>query len=486
MRIKIKHKLFLALLAASGLTAVCLAMIMQWSISRGFLHYVNTLDEQRLERSAAALSDLYDRQGSWDFVRRHPRRVLHEIGRRMAAGSEEEAGEPDNLTSTRPRREMRPSLRPPRRRSGSGWRFEARLLLFDANHRLIFGHGPVPADIKLQPLVNADKNTVGYLGLLPRRKISERNQLRFIRSQKDTLALITGMVLLISGLLALPLARRLVAPLTALALATRRLAGGDYTYRVAADSSDELGRLARDFNSLAFSLEKNEQSRRQWVADISHELRTPIAVLRGEIEALEDGVRPLTLEAIGSLNVEIRRLTRLVDDLYQLSLSDAGGLTYRKQRIDLGKQLDRVLVSHRPELARRGIELEARLPEEGEFMVFADPERLQQLFANLLDNSRKYTDSPGRLRVSVSGRRGKVIILIEDSAPGVPETDLDQIFERLYRVEGSRSRATGGAGLGLSICRNIVEAHQGSIAARPSELGGLAIEISLPLDEEEP
>jgi two-component system sensor histidine kinase BaeS len=486
MRIKIKYRLFLALLAASALTAVSLAVIMQWSISRGFLRYVNTLDEQRLERAAATLSDLYDRQGSWAFVRRNPRRVLHEIGRRMAAGDDGEAEGPEITSPARNREERRPGHRPSMRRPGLGHRFEARLLLFNAERQLILGHGPVPTDIKLEPLIDDKNNTVGYLGLSPRRKLSERNQLRFVRRQKDTLALISVMVLLISGLLALPLARRLVAPITALALATRRLAGGDYTYRVAADSSDELGRLARDFNSLAFSLEKNEQSRRQWVADISHELRTPISVLRGEIEALEDGVRPLTLEAIGSLNAEVRRLTRLVDDLYQLSLSDAGGLTYRKQRFDLGKQLGRVLASHLPELASRGIELETRLPEEGEFMVFADPDRLQQLFANLLDNSRKYTDSPGRLRVSVSGRQGRVTILIEDSAPGVPETDLDQIFERLYRVEDSRSRATGGAGLGLSICRNVVEAHQGSIAARPSELGGLAIEISLPLDEEEP
>lgn len=288
-------------------------------------------------------------------------------------------------------------------------------------------------------------------------------------------------MLIVVMILSLPLARRIVRPIEAMAAATHDLASGKYSVRVPVATSDELGQLARDFNSMALALEQNEKARRQWVADISHELRTPLSVLRGEIEALMEGIRKTSPEAIASLYAEALRLHRLVDDLYQLSLSDVGALTYRKEDVDLAEVLNDSIESYSVELLRKGITITKDISRRAKVIVFADDERLRQLFSNLLDNSLKYTDAGGNLVVRLSRNYDQVEVDFEDSAPGVPEEELDKLFDRLYRVEGSRNRDSGGAGLGLAICRSIVEAHSGIISAHPSSLGGLLIRVSLPI-----
>ncbi len=291
-----------------------------------------------------------------------------------------------------------------------------------------------------------------------------------------------GMVLVVV-IFSIPLAKRLVQPIKAMAAATHDLALGKYTVRVPISSTDELGQLARDFNEMALTLEKNEKARRQWVADISHELRTPLAVLRGEIEALLEGVRSTTPKAIRPLHAEVLRLHRLVEDLYQLALSDLGTLTYHKENLNLAEVLRDSIEPYRAEFTRKSIKLSADISQVLEFTVFADRERLHQLLANLLDNSLKYTESGGDFVICLACHNGKATIDFEDSAPRVQEEEMDRLFDRLYRVEGSRSRATGGAGLGLAICRNIVEAHDGTIAAYPSPLGGVLIKVTLPVTD---
>jgi two-component system sensor histidine kinase BaeS len=174
-------------------------------------------------------------------------------------------------------------------------------------------------------------------------------------------------------------------------------------------------------------------------------------------------------------------LGRLVDDLYQISLTDIGALTYKKSVVDLVDSLRQELDSLQPEFTQKGIALRRAFCHRGELPIFADPGRLQQLFDNLLDNALKYTDAGGELLVRLEKRGDLAVVEFEDSAPGVPLEDLEKLFDRLFRVESSRNRATGGAGLGLAICKNIVEAHEGSIAALPSQKGGVLIRIELPL-----
>ncbi|WP_432823549.1 ATP-binding protein [Trichloromonas sp.] len=479
MRTGIKHRLFIALLAATGLVAVGMLLIMQWSIDRGFLQYVNTLEQERLERLAIELEQAYAEQLSWNFLHNDPINLF----RLMIRTLPERQFSPEQIE----RFERRMKRRHEEGGIGAGREpknanpdlFERRVVLQDSRRQVIFAPAKIPPSATFRPLLH-QRQTVGYLGLVPRKDLADANQLRFVRQQKWAMLLIAGLMLVVSALLALPLASRMVRPIRSLAQATRRLAAGDFSTRVPAARSDELGQLALDFNSLALALEKNEQARRQWVADISHELRTPLSVLRGEIEALQDGVRQPTPQAIGSLHSEALRLGRLVDDLYQLALSDVGALTYRKTELQLSDLLDQAIEPLKADFSRKEIALHFELPRDAGVPLFADAERLQQLFGNLLENSLKYTDAGGQLEIRLENADGAAVIHFSDSAPGVPETELDKLFDRLYRVESSRNRHTGGAGLGLSICRNIVEAHEGTISARPSPLGGLWISIRLP------
>jgi two-component system sensor histidine kinase BaeS len=272
-----------------------------------------------------------------------------------------------------------------------------------------------------------------------------------------------------------------LAPVKRIAASTHRLATGDYTTRVPASSNDELGRLAEDFNQLALALAKNEQLRRGFMADVSHELRTPLSVLKGELEAIEDGIRPMSLATVQSLQGEVATLGKLVNDLYELSLSDVGALSYRKTRIDVFEVLRSTLPAFRERFAEKSIGLELQLQDEDEAFCHADPDRLRQLFNNVFENAVRYTDAGGKLVVS-GFEDGRMLRLdFHDTKPGVPKEVLPHLFERFYRVESSRNRATGGAGLGLAISRNIVEAHQGSITADASPLGGLWISVSIPI-----
>ena len=479
MKIRITYRLFLVILAAALLSVVSMFFIMQWNIERGFRRYINDVEQAQFARLAVRLETSYATQGSWDFLRNEPDQWFRLIAESFPEGHHRP-----------PLEDMEGAPPPPPSHVGSGPQhfppgpphhdIHKLFILLDENKRPVFVQPGIPADVQLKQLQYHNR-TVGYLGLLPHHRLADEGQRRFLKDINTALSMIAGTIVLLAAGLSLPLARRLVQPIKALAAATDRLAAGEFSTRVPATSTDELGQLARGFNSLALTLEKNEQTRRQWVADISHELRTPLAILRGELEAIQDGIRLANLESIDSLHGEVIRLQRLVDDLYQLSLSDLGALTYRKVEMELEPLFTLALASYRSRFTDRGIAIEAAIPRAGKAVVFGDPERMHQLFANLFDNSLKYTDSGGTISVRLTCLDEHVTIDIEDSAPGVPGSEIDRLFERLYRVEASRNRAAGGAGLGLAICRNIVEAHAGTIEARPSPLGGLWIRVELPL-----
>ncbi len=459
MKVGITYRLFLSILAATFAAILCMFLVMQWSINRGFLRYLDTMAHDSMKSVSVNLARAYARHGNWDFLRAEPTywvtRALHEHDGPAPSARQEQ-------------------LRPPK----------LPLVILDADRRALFGHPEKHDTIRYRPIIH-NETIVGYVGHLPPRQFLSPPQLQFLQHQKSALiTAVLGLVLVVV-IFSLPLARRLVRPVRTVAAATRELALGRYAVRVPVTSSDELGQLASSFNAMAGALEKNEKARRQWVADISHELRTPIAVLRGEIEALMEGVRETTPEAVRSLHGEVMRLNRLVEDLHQLTLSDLGALTYRKESIDLAEVLTDSIDACQAEFDRKNITLNRDIsPEQSPVPVFADGERLQQLFSNLLENSLKYTDRGGVLVVRVQRKGVMIEIDFEDSAPGVPADKMEKLFDRLYRVETSRSRTSGGAGLGLAICRNIVEAHGGTITASSSSLGGLLMQVSLPREDE--
>jgi two-component system sensor histidine kinase BaeS len=485
MKFGVTYKLFLSILMAAGLAVISSAVIMQWKIHQGFLRYVNAVEKSGVSRLAGKLEQIYRNELSWDFLTRNPERWRQlvfsslpmenlppgEGAPLLDGGPPAEPSRPPDKGRPHPHGMLPPPL---------AHQFDQRLFLLDANGRILISQLAAPDTSMTTPLRYRGE-VVGYLGIVPRTLLpSDEPQRRFIREQEQALALTAGVVVFLAAALSLLMARRLVRPLRELATATHRLAAGEFSVRVPIDSRDELGQLAHDFNSLALTLEKNEEARRQWVADISHELRTPLAILRGEIEALQDGIRQPTPQTIQSLHGEVLHLGRLVEDLYQLSMSDVGALTYRKGDLDLGNLLSETVAAFRAEFSSKGIRVEESRSDRADATVFGDPERLRQLFSNLLDNSLKYTDSGGRLSVRLEGDDDTVAIDFQDSAPAVPAAEIKKLFDRLYRVDSSRNRSTGGAGLGLAICRNIVEAHAGTITAQPSSMGGLWIRIEFP------
>jgi two-component system sensor histidine kinase BaeS len=282
----------------------------------------------------------------------------------------------------------------------------------------------------------------------------------------------------LAAILAVLLARQLSKPIEAITRHIKELAAGKYGARLIPMSSDELGRLAVDTNRLAAALEQHETARRRWIADVSHELRTPIAVLRGEVEAVQDGIRENDDDFVHSVGIEVKRLSKLVDDLYQLSMSDIGALNYRFEPCPVAAVLEEAVAQFQGRLDECGISVRSTI--EAGVMCHGDKQRLAQLFANLLENTCRYTERPGTLEVELRADGDTISIDLADSAPGISDDEGRQLFEPLYRGERSRSRERGGAGLGLSICRKIVEAHRGTIVARPSAMGGVAIHIELP------
>jgi two-component system sensor histidine kinase BaeS len=220
------------------------------------------------------------------------------------------------------------------------------------------------------------------------------------------------------------------------------------------------------------------------LSDISHELRTPLTVIRGEIEALQDGIRQAGPEALQSLHAEVLRLNQLVDDLHQLMLADAGELPCHMTRVHLGAAIRPVLERYRSRAQAAGLALEWQLPSP-DLEVRADPGRIAQVLVNLLENSVRYTDRGGAIRVTLAGSGAAALLTVDDSAPGVAQGTYRQLFERLYREDSSRQRKDGaasGSGLGLAICKALVAAHGGTIEACPSPLGGLQVRLALPLE----
>lgn len=473
VRLGFTTKLVIGLVLTNTLLLGAVVAVSRWSFEKGLGDYLAKVDLQQVAPLATTLTADYARHGSWMFLRDDPR-----IWRRLV-------GEMFQTPGHDARRAARPAPRPfgPRRRMPPSrplfdpTGLHSRLRLLDANRQRIVGPPDNRGAVRLEALT-VDGKTIGWLSISPL-PLSENQLTAAFRAQQ--LRMFTWIALgalLITPLLAYKLGRYLLHPLHRLTSAAHSLAAGRYETRIPVETRDELGRLAADFNRLAGVLESNERLRREAMADVSHELRTPLSLLRAEIEALQDGVRPCNAQRLQSLHTTVQGLSRLVEDLYQLTLTDAGALTYRKERCDLTDLLNEAAHGAAQALAAHGLVLKVNAP--GPLPVTADPHRLRQLLDNLLKNSIRYTDSGGRVVLQARRSAGQVVLEVLDSAPAVDPDSLPRLFERFYRVEKSRSRARGGAGLGLAVGKSIVEAHGGNIQARPSPLGGLAIVVILP------
>lgn len=478
----LRVQVFLALLCFAVLLTLGSFVYSRMSFEHSFARYMEQKEGERNARLINALSIHYQVYGNWDNFKTDNRQwdLLIAQYRRVLR-----SGEPmDHLPSpfSLPA-EIREWLMPDSRFRG---RDRTRYTLLDKNQVLIAG-AQAPKEryflSRIQVPTSNGQKLVGYLGTPINPVLRDLFDNEFVDRQQTHFMIMSLVALVIAFICAIPLSFLLTKRVKILANYVQLLSKGQYQERINTKGKDEISTLAEHLNHLSHTLEQSEQTRKRWVADISHELRTPLAVLRADLEALEDGVRQFDHKSIARLQKHAARLTTLVNDLYELSLTDIGAMTYRKRSCNLNDLISELCATLEGKFTQAGLEFSLKLTNET-IHLFADPQRLQQLLLNLLNNSVNYTYTPGRVQLALMREHDKVIITIEDTAPGVVPELHEKLFERLYRAESSRSRETGGAGLGLSICRNIVDAHQGNIEISSSELGGLKVTITLPLQSQ--
>ena len=274
--------------------------------------------------------------------------------------------------------------------------------------------------------------------------------------------------LLAATLLGYLLTRRLLKPLSQMTRNTARIASGDYEVKIDANTHDEVGQLARAFNSMAESLEHIQELRKSMVIDVAHELRTPLTNIRGYLEAIQDGIISPDHETIESLHEETLHLAKLVEDILQLARADAAKTHLQRQPTDLHALIEDVLSLFKPQLDEKSIQPEfhrgAHPPE-----IAVDPQKIAQVCRNLLQNAVQYAPSEGRVRIQTEVSNGEMRISVANSGVGISKDELPYIFERFYRADKSRSRLSGGAGIGLAIVKELVEAHGGHVGAESTD-----------------
>ncbi len=484
MRLSLAVKMFVALF---GITAVTVGSVVTWTsltLRDSFSVYVATVALSQMDRQVEALQRSFAAHGDWSGLRDDP--VLWAGLMRGGPpprpwqgptepppGADRPPPSPGGFRAE----DDGPPPGPPSDADGNGP--GERLVLEDTAGHPVVGQ-PERLSHPGRRRLSLNGRPIGVL-LLDAGPIPHGMEATFLTDRLRDLYRAGALAVLLSGVAAVLLARHILAPIGLVTAAARRMASGDLAARIPTGRRDELGELVLDVNALARSLELSEASRRQWVADTSHELRTPLAVLQAQIEALQDGVQPVSERALGNLHGEVGRMNRLVSDLHDLSRADCGALGLRLEALEAGTLMAEVLTSFDARREAREIRVDAHGLAGASGPVNADSLKLRQVFGNILENAIRYTDPGGLIRVEGRVDGDRVAITVEDTAPGVPSSKLPLIFDRFFRVDMSRSRETGGSGLGLSICRAIVEAHAGTIEARPSVLGGLAVSVLLPM-----
>ncbi len=478
MNIGLIPKLLLSILLVFAVMVGGLVTAVYLTFEDDLSVYLRRVELEQVAPVATLLGERYAERGNWEFVRETP------------GGWHKLVAEAFGLT-------IPPGDSPPREVLG----MIPRIAVTDMQGRLVirppFGGPPglvgdeaveVQRDSRQPGLrlrnetemetwpINAAGQQVGWLKMVPTPVPTQGINRQFREDRLHTFYLAAIPALLFSIIIALPLGFHFLRPLQRLTRSLHTLAGGDYAVRLPTTRQDEVGLLARDFNELAEALERAEKMRREGMASISHELRTPLSTMIAEVEAMQDGIRPLNTTQLEHLGNSMEHLNRLVDDLYQLALADVGALVCDKGLIEWDEEINEVVESMRSKLETRGLEL--RVEVEQHTKILGDPLRLRQVILNLLENCWRYADAPGLVMVKLYSKGTQAILKISDSGPGVSDAILGTLFDRFSREESSRNRSFGGAGLGMALVKAIVEAHNGCVVAA-NEAGGLAVTIAI-------
>ena len=479
MRIRLVHTQALLLLSAVLMAVLAMGALSAWNLRNGFSDYLATRDVERLAQFALLVSENAERAGG--IASLEAKGIgLQELFREFGRGQ----GLPPMraLRDAMPSPEDRGIFSPPPRPVDSIDAFKDRVAVYGLDGQARLGRAlPHHARDTVERPVRIGSEVVAVVRMMKLKPVPTEVEVRFLNTQYQSIIAVACVLLLMALIGAFWISGHWVRPLIAVQAATEKIAQGEFDTRLDVTRSDEIGDAMRNINQMAVGLKKLEGARRQWIADMSHELRTPLTVLRGEIDALIDGVIALTPQAMLSLREEVLQLNALVDDLHLLAMSDLKALPCYFEEVDAASLLEGIVQRFALRASQLGLTLKLDLESETPMMVRWDAKRTEQLVSNLLDNSLRYTDAPGQVRVRLlGGEDNKVVMEVEDTAPGVSENDLLRIFEPLYRADAARGRSNGGSGLGLAICEQIVKAHHGVIRAEASALGGVLFHLELP------
>ena len=462
MKLSLRARLILSFLGAIAATAALVVILANRITTDRFTYLVSNTGQMHARNLAPLFADYYAEVGSWDGVE-----ALMDSYLDLSV----------------------PSMGRGRHGAMMGMMASAggRLLLVDAGAQIVADSQGQDVGIRLAatdldtgaPIVVGDRQ-VGTLILASGMGTLTADESAFLSQVKWLMvvaAIVAGLAVLLVGTLQ---ARRIVAPVRALADAARRVAGGEFA-QIPVTSRDELGEMAMAFNTMAAELKRQHTLRRRAMADIAHELRTPLSVLQIDLESIEDGLTEPTTEVVARLQEEVALLNRLVEDLRMLSLAEAGELHMEVQPVEVGNLVQMVVERVRGTALEKGVGLRSEIGESVP-PVAGDAQRLSQVLFNLLSNAVRHTPEGGQITVTAQLIESKEVrITVQDNGEGIPADELPHVFERFYRTNHALSSDLGGSGLGLAIARSLVEAHGGRIWAESVEGEGSTFAFVLPV-----
>ncbi|MXZ91146.1 MAG: HAMP domain-containing protein [Chloroflexi bacterium] len=474
-RFGIRLRLILGFAAVLALSMIAAAVCTGFAAHREVSHIQDEQDRVRAGRIHSALADYYDEAGDWDGLQDFVNRIGFQSEREIVVLDADGVVVADN--------------RPLRRRHD------------DRGHRVLFNagipRGPLPPPQYFTPIMS-DGSEVGAVAIAAGRRggpvyifpdshsdepHDEEPPLTQFTERVNRSLIVAGFVAGVVGIiLVLLLSRRILGSIGGLTAAARRLGGGDLSSRVNVKGSDEIAELGHAFNNMADAVEDSERQRRSMVADVAHELRTPLSNIQGHIEAMQDGLLQPDAATLDTVHRQTLYLNRLVSDLSLLAQTEAQELRLQLEHESIVDIAARVVDSFRPRAEAQSVRLDTDLPD-GLPLLNLDRLRIEQALGNLVDNAIRHTPPGGSVTIAVGPHGDGVRVVVTDTGSGIPSDALPHVFDRLYRVDPSRERATGGAGLGLTIARRLVEAHGGIVWAESEERVGSRFGFDLPAHE---